>query len=503
MSTLDARKAASSEAADGVERFDVKPVHADEHRSLYQAREPIYPKRVHGPFRKAKWLFLVLALGAYYLAPWIRWDRGPNDASQAILVDFGGRKLYFFGLEIWPQEFYLVTGVLILAGLVLFLVTSLFGRVWCGYACPQTVWTDLFIAVERWVEGDRNKRIALARRPWTDPDKLRKKALKHSIWLLIAFATGGAWIIYFNDAPTLARDFFIGQADLSAYMFAGILTFTTYSLAGLMREQVCVYMCPWPRIQAALTDEHALNVLYRYDRGEPRGAHKKGDTWEDRGDCIDCNACVVACPMGIDIREGSQLACIQCALCIDACDEIMEKVDRPKGLIAYDTPDNVERRLRGEKPQFVLFRARTIIYAVASLIVVAALVVGLAQRTDARFNVLRDRNPPFVALSDGSVRNGYTLKLLNKTAERREFLITAEGPEGLDLRGVGLRTAEDALLASVDADTVLAARVFLTLPSTALIEGETAVRFVVRDTASEIEDSADSVFLGPRNGGSP
>jgi len=318
------------------------------HSALYKAREPIYPKLVSGNFRTVKWLVLIFALAVYYILPWLRWDRGPNAPDQAVLADFAGGRFYFFFLEIWPQEIYYITGLLILSALALFLVTSLFGRVWCGYACPQTVWTDLFIAVERIFEGDRNARIRLDRAPLSF-NKAWRKVGKHIVWLLISFATGGALIMYYHDAPSLFSNFFTGHADVSAYVFAGILTFTTYALAGTMREQVCTYLCPWPRIQAALTDEDALNVTYRWDRGEPRGKHKKGTSWDDRGDCIDCNACVVACPVGIDIRHGDQLECIHCALCIDACDDIMKRVERPTGLIGYDTTKNVQARADGIK----------------------------------------------------------------------------------------------------------------------------------------------------------
>ena len=315
-------------------------------QDLYAKRKQIYPKLAHGKFRTVKWIAMAALLGIYYLVPWLRWERGVGVPDQAVLADFAGERFFFFGIEIWPQEAYYMAGLMILAALGLFLVTSLFGRVWCGYACPQTVWTDLYIWVERAFEGDRAARMRLDAKPMSF-NKLWRKVGKHIVWLIIAFLTGGAFILYFHDARMIAQTFFIGEAPLSAYWFAGILTFTTYALAGTMREQVCTYLCPWPRIQAALTDEHALNVTYRYDRGEPRGPHRKGESWEGRGDCIDCKQCVQVCPMGIDIRDGVQLECIHCALCIDACDQMMKKVDRPTGLIAYDTDVAVARRAAG------------------------------------------------------------------------------------------------------------------------------------------------------------
>ncbi|MEM6626114.1 MAG: 4Fe-4S binding protein, partial [Pseudomonadota bacterium] len=228
-------------------------------QDLYAKRKQIYPKLAHGWFRSLKWAVMAVTLGVYYLVPWIRWPRGEKAPDQAVLADFAGEKFYFFDIEIWPQEIHYLAGLMILAALGLFLVTSVFGRVWCGYTCPQTVWTDLFIWVERAFEGDRAARMRLDRAPLST-NKIARKVCKHIVWLVIAFFTGGAFIFYFHDAPTLAEGFPKGEAPLTAYFFGAILTFTTYTLAGVMREQVCTYMCPWPRIQGALTDEHALNV---------------------------------------------------------------------------------------------------------------------------------------------------------------------------------------------------------------------------------------------------
>ena len=233
--------------------------------SLYEGRKQIYPKLAHGRFRTIKWIVMAVTLGIYYILPWIRWPRGEGIPDQAVLADFAGEKFYFFWFEIWPQELYYLAGLLIMGALALFLVTSLFGRAWCGYTCPQTVWTDLYIWVERAFEGDRAARMRLDAQPWSF-NKAWRKLGKHLVWLIIAFWTGGAFILYWHDAPTVAKGWFTGQAPMTAYFFAGILTFTTYFLAGWMREQVCTYMCPWPRIQGALTDENALNVTYRYDR---------------------------------------------------------------------------------------------------------------------------------------------------------------------------------------------------------------------------------------------
>ena len=486
-----------SEAATSVEQFDVAAVNSAAARKLYKAREPIYPKLVHGRFRLLKWAILIAALGVYYLLPWVRWPRGLGEPSQAVLVDFPGNRFYFFFIEIWPDELYYVTGLLILAAVSLFLATALFGRIWCGYACPQTVWTDLFIAVERMIEGDRNKRMKLAKSPW-NAEKIGKKALKHFLWLAIAAATGGAWVFYFHDAPTIFPQLFTGEAPSSAYLFIGILTFTTYMLAGSMREQVCTYMCPWPRIQAALTDEETLQVTYKRDRGEPRGAHKKNESWEGRGDCISCSACVAACPMGIDIRDGAQLECINCALCIDACNDIMKKVGRPLNLIGYDTDKNMVRRAKGEKPTVKLIRTRTIFYGVVWLAVASLMLFGLSSRATIEINVLRDRTPPFVQLSDGSIRNAYTVKIINKASEARDFIVSIEGKPSLTLSAIGEETDGKSLTVAGEADGLRAVRLFVTAPPGEELRASEPLTFVVTDPVSGETVDNPTVFLTER-----
>ena len=265
----------------------------------YQKRKGVYPKAVDGRFRRLKWAVMAVALAVYYITPWIRWDRGPYAPNQAVLVDIANRRFYMFGIEIWPHEFYYVAGLLIMAGIGLFLVTSAVGRAWCGYACPQTVWTDLFQHVERFIDGDRNAQIRLANAPW-GPQKAAKRLGKWAIWLFIAFWTGGAWIMYFADAPTLVRDFRSGNAAPVAYATVFVLTMTTFIFGGFMREQVCIYMCPWPRIQTAMLDEKSLVVTYRDYRGEPRASLKQSKAHPGEfGDCVDCNQCVAVCPTGI------------------------------------------------------------------------------------------------------------------------------------------------------------------------------------------------------------
>lgn len=482
-------------ASDSEHGVDVSAVNSREARQLYAKREQIYPKLAHGRFRNLKWAVMVALLAIYYLTPWIRWDRGFGRPDQAVLIDFEGRRFYFFFIELWPQEVYYITGLLILASFGIFLSSALFGRIWCGYACPQTVWTDLYIHVERWIEGDRNERMRLAKAPMS-LSKAGKKLTKHALWIMIAMATGGAWVFYFADAPTLLRGILTGHASTASYLFIGVLTFTTYALAGTMREQVCTYMCPWPRIQAAMTDQHALSVTYRADRGEPRGAHKKGDTWEGRGDCIDCRQCVAVCPQGIDIRDGDQLECINCALCIDACDEIMGKIGRPKGLIAYDTHINVEKRARGEKASIRLIRPRTLLYAALMAGVGAIMLYALVHRTTLDLNVIRDRSPPFVRLADGSVRNDYALKLINMTPRVRNVHIRVGGDDGIRLISNGHAVdADGAMVVVTQPDGVSNIRVHVAGPAN--LSGSHPIHFEVVDTETgERAVSAAAFFAG-------
>src|SRR6266545_4647220 len=413
----------------------------DPEGSLYIARRKIYPQRVKGTFRTVKWIVLFITLGIYYGLPFVRWDRGPNAPDQAVLIDFPNSRFYFFFIEIWPQEVYYLTGLLIIAAMTLFLMNAVAGRVWCGYLCPQTVWTDLFQTIERWVEGDRREHHLRDRQPWS-LDRLARTGLKHFLWLMVAWWTGGAWVLYFEDAPTLVKDLTTFQAPLVAYLWIGILTCTTYALAGHMREQVCLYMCPWPRIQAALTDEHALNVTYRYDRGEPRASVKKSEVLRQQGqpagDCIDCYQCVHACPTGVDIRGGSDLGCIQCGLCIDACDAVMAKIGRPSRLIAYDTDLNIKRRQAGGQPMVRIVRARTILYAAIIAVVGVVMLYALATRQTEAISVIHDRNPVFVRLADGELRNGFTVRILNKLLETRSFRLTVEGLSDLELKVAGI-----------------------------------------------------------------
>ncbi len=435
---------------------------ADESPKLYMARVPIFPRRVKGSFRNLKWWILGITLAIYYITPWIRWDRGSDLPDQAVLVDIASRRFFFFWIEIWPHEFYFVAGLLIMAGIGLFLFTSALGRVWCGYTCPQTVWVDLFILVERWIEGDRNARVRLWQSKW-DMRKWRLRLTKWLVWLLIAVMTGGAWVYYFADAPTLFQQIIHLEAPFVAYASIALLTATTFVFGGFLREQVCIYMCPWPRIQAAMMDDNSLTVAYRDWRGEPRGKHRKSDEAANLGDCIDCNACVNVCPMGIDIRDGQQMECITCALCIDACDDVMTKIGKPRGLIDYMALTDEANERAGNPPISVwkhIFRPRTIAYTLLWSMIGVGLVVALFIRPDAGFSVAPVRNPTYVVLSDGSIRNTYELRVKNIGQDERSFTLNLSNPNfALEIEGDNDRNFD------VPADATEKKRVYVIAPA--------------------------------------
>ena len=449
---------------------------------LFKKQIKIYPRRVWGTFRKLKWVAMALLLGIYYGAPWLRWDRGENAPDQAILIDLNHTRAYFFGIEIWPQEIYYITGILILAAVGLFFVTSLLGRVWCGYACPQTVWTDLFVWVERIVQGDRNARKKLDESPWTFK-KIGKKGLTHIIWLLIGLCTGGAWVFYFNDAPTLLDQIVHFDVPWSVGGWVVGLTFSTYLMAGFAREQVCTYMCPYARFQSAMFDKDTLIIAYDEARGEKRGKHKAGDSWEDRGHCIDCDSCVVVCPMGIDIREGLQMECIACGLCVDACNDVMEKIGLPKGLIRYDTES---------KKKFNPFRPRTFWYGGIISIVSGLMLYTLLTRSPLEMHVIHDRNPLFVKLSDGSFRNGYNITIINKHYEDKSYALTVQGLENKEIR-VQASSDISAHTLPVFANSVAHFRMFLVAEKQ--VEPRKEITFQLIENGSSIRQEKDTVFI--------
>jgi len=437
---------------------------------LYVKREGVYPSKIDGRFRRLKWAVMLVTLTIYYMTPWLRWNRGPYAPDQAVLVDLAHRRFYMFSIEIWPQEFYFVAGLLIMAGLGLFLITSAVGRAWCGYSCPQTVWTDLFQHVDRFIDGDRNAQIKLQKAPW-GPAKIARRLFKWSIYLLISFSTGGAWIFYFADAYTLQHQFWTGTAPSVAYSTVAVLTATTFWFGGFMREQVCIYMCPWPRIQSAMLDEKSLLVTYKDWRGEPRGSVKASEKAPGKfGDCIDCNQCVAVCPTGIDIREGPQIGCITCALCIDACDRVMKQVGRPRGLIDYATLEDTVSEKAGNPPTShlkLIWHPRTLIYLAIWGAIGFALLFALGTRKHIDLAIQKDRNPPYMLLSSGEVRNAWTIKLKNMEGRPRPMTVTLDKLPGATMwtDSMSQDQASRSLHWMVPADTTLPARIYVIAPA--------------------------------------
>lgn len=404
---------------------------ASEELTLYQKRIPIFPRSVKGRYRTIKYLILFLAYGVYFLLPWIPWSR-PDGPSQTVLFDIVERRFYLFDLTVYAQDIFWLAGFLIVAAFLLFFVTGVAGRVFCGYFCFQTLWTDVFQFIERLVQGERNARIKLAAAPWS-ANKILRMSLTWLLWLLVAFWTGFSFTLYWSQAPALFVQFFTGHAPFPAYATTLFLTLTTFVMAGLAREQVCTYMCPYARFQSAMFDSDTLIVAYDEKRGERQQGRTKPQkpmlTSQQRdeqgvGDCIDCGYCVQVCPVGIDIRNGMQYQCISCALCIDACNSIMSTIKYPTDLIRY-TSDNA---LQG-KPS-TRFKFKNIGYAVGILIVIGMLVWSISHRAVLEMSIAQIRQPLYVTLSDGSIQNRYTVKINNKLSKPVTYNLTVQDLPG-------------------------------------------------------------------------
>ena len=455
-------------------------------RANAAAGQPVVPQAVKGRIRRLKWAILLLTLSIYYVTPFLRWDRGPNAPDQAVLLDFANGRLYAFVVELWPQDLYLVTGLLVLAATVLILTNAVAGRLWCGFACPQTIWTDLFLLVERLIEGDRRQRLMNIGASLT-PKRTAQIVAKHAAWLLISFATGGTLIFYFTDAPELLRSFASGDVSVNALTWILVFAGTTYGLAGFARDQVCTFMCPWPRLQGAIWDPEAYTVTYRDYRGEQRMSAKKAAAvrleGNPAGDCVDCGQCVTVCPIGIDIREGPNFACINCGLCVDACDGVMKKLGRPRGLIDYESWNNIERGRKAERPVNRMVRPKTIGLTAACVAMVAAISFGIGTKATATLSVQHDRDPVAIRLSDGSLRNAYTLKLLNKSAAAHTYALSISGSDA-KLAIVGGRSESSI---SVGPETSATLRVTLTADAV----GQGDVVFTARDETGAVLSAKD------------
>jgi cytochrome c oxidase accessory protein FixG len=391
--------------------------------SYYVAEKKIYPREVSGRFASLRTLAMWALLGLFYVMPWVTWN-----GRQAVLFDLPARKFYVFSLVLWPQDFIFLTALLVLAALTLFFFTTIAGRLWCGYACPQTVWTETFLWLERFAEGSRTERIKLDKGPW-NARKLARKALKQFLWLSFALWTGATFVGFFTPIESLlARTMTLSLGPWETFwtLFYG---FATYGNAGYLREQVCKYMCPYARFQSAMFDRDTLIVTYDTERGEPRGSRRKGTdiAAAKLGACVDCTMCVQVCPTGIDIRKGLQYECIACAACVDACDTVMDKMGYARGLIRYTTQNALEK-----KPTRVL-RPRVTVYGALLSGLVIAFVVGLLVRKPVEVDVIRDRNVLYRMLDDGRVENVYNVKILNKSEQAHRFIVTVKGEGGLSM----------------------------------------------------------------------
>jgi cytochrome c oxidase accessory protein FixG len=384
--------------------------------SLYESHRKVYPREVAGRFARLRTLAAFGLLGVFYGLPWLQWN-----GRQAVLFDLPARKFHLLGLTLWPQDFLYLSWLLILAALTLFFVTAVAGRVWCGYACPQTVWTEAFLGLERFVEGSRPQRLKLDKTPWTR-EWIARKTLKQFLWISFAGLTGFSFVALFTPARELAVS--VVNLELGGWETFWILFygFATYGNAGFLREQVCKYMCPYARFQSAMFDHDTLVVSYDPGRGEPRGARKRGvdPKAAGLGDCVDCTICVQVCPTGIDIRKGLQYECIACAACVDACDDVMSRVGYKPGLIRYAT----EQELKGEKTHY--FRPRVLVYGGLLLALGVGFVVSISLRQPIGLDILRDRNALYRVLPDGAVENVYSLRILNKDDQAHRYVIETQ-----------------------------------------------------------------------------
>ena len=390
---------------------------------VYAKHKKVYPREVHGIFANLRALGVTVLLGLFYGLAWLPWE-----GHQSVLLDLPARKFYIFGMTFWPQDFFYFAWLLIIAALALFYVTALAGRLWCGYACPQTVWTEIFLWIERKVEGSRNQQIKRDRADMSTT-KFRVKATKHFIWITFSLFTGFTFVGYFTPIRELAVSFVnwdLGPWETFWIFFYG---FATYGNAGWMREQVCIYMCPYARFQSAMFDKDTLIIAYDDARGEPRGSRKKSTDPRQTGlgDCVDCTLCVQVCPTGIDIRDGLQYQCIGCAACIDVCDEVMDKMGYPKGLVRYTT----EHAMAGVHTNII--RPRTIMYTILLLALTVGLFYAISQRTPLELDIIRDRNSLYRETANGLVENVYTLKVVNMDEQTHRYSLTVSGLDGLEL----------------------------------------------------------------------
>jgi len=442
--------------------------------------ETIHAKRMGGRFRTLRWYASSVWL-LYFITPYLRWD-----GQQAILFDIPHRQFHFFALTIWPQDIWMLSLVLILLAMTLFGVTAVAGRVWCGYFCFQSVWTDWFTWLEEKIEGNPIQRRKLDAAPWS-LHKVGLKAWKHSLWIVIALFTGVTFSSYFTDVYGLWESYWLLEAPMVAWVVLAAFLFGTYLFAGFMREQVCFWLCPYARIQSVMVDKDTVLPTYDTQRGEPRGK-LRSKAGEARGDCVDCHLCVGVCPTGIDIREGLQEGCITCGMCIDACDSIMDKVNRPRGLIRYASRKEMDGAIL--PPLFK--RPRVVVYAMIFSLSVGGILYGLTHIPPIELSVVHERQPLFIQMSNGDIKNRYTLKALNKTGADLRMNLRIESAEPLM---VGSDSEQHIVL---QAGKMIPFHVFLLAHPNMLKTKELPVRFVLEsDGEPMIRIAYDSVFITP------
>jgi cytochrome c oxidase accessory protein FixG len=457
-----------------------------EHWHLNTGEETIHAKRMGGKWRNIKWLSAAVWI-IYFLGPYLQWE-----GRQAVLFDIPNRQFHILSATILPQDFWMLALTLLFFALLLAVATAMAGRIYCGFFCFQTVWTDVFTWLEDKLEGAPAKRRKLEKGP-LDFNKLRIKVTKHSIWLVISVLTGISFVAWFYDSFQLWRDLFTMNASAVAYGTIALFTAGTYVLAGYMREQACFWLCPYARIQGVMIDKTTVVPTYDFHRGEPRGRIKKGESEEERttGDCVDCKQCIAVCPTGVDIRHGQQEGCIMCALCIDACDEVMEKIGRPKGLIRYESYEAMENQ---QKPKPFWLRPRVWVYGGIMSAALLGILIGLSTLDALELKVIHARQPLFVLQSDGSIQNKYTLKILNKTVDDIPVKISATGPNGLVLVVDG----EQEVLARHS--KVTPRTVFVRVPKENLESETSPILFQIEGESGgkQLKGKRESVFIGPR-----
>lgn len=470
-----------------MKKIPIIPVPIEEAElALFEERKKIYPRTQKGWFQNWRWGLVFFTQILFYGSAWLNWN-----GRQAVLFDLVTRKFYIFGLVLWPQDFIYLAVLLVISALALFLFTAIAGRLFCGYACPQTVYTEIFLWVEAKVEGDRNARIKLDSGSWT-AKKFSLKTIKHTIWLLIALWTGFTFVGYFTPIHDLAVEVFqfsLGPWESFWLFFYG---FATYGNAGFMREQVCKYMCPYARFQSAMFDKDTLIVTYDTARGEPRGARNKKVDYKEQGlgSCVDCSICVQVCPTGIDIRDGLQYECIACGACIDGCDQVMDKMGYERGLIRYTTEHALKHKMTKSAMWQRVFRLRTLIYSGVLFMIIVTAAISLAYRVPLKVDVIRDRAMPKIS-EVGAIENVYRLQIMNTQESPRTYRISVKGTVGARIMN------EDRI--TIKAASSHAFPVRVSVPAGVLATGSNRIRFVVIDEENpRVMVNEKAVFLVPK-----